>query len=205
MRSGDRPNLVWDGPRQTHNPLISPPSTHPALNLEWFTITRLHWVISRYPGIARARIFAKFGVSWFGRLGGECGARGRCVRDVGAAPPQPRLPAWKFDFSDVSSAPHHDRTARHMNSYPPLILHVHTAITSTYFMSVLGYVEGRISYGAWAREFRSFRSTHLRYDLDIFVLIIRVSHYKSRAELNLCLNKCTKIILRRSLQSLLQS
>ncbi|CAB3224381.1 unnamed protein product [Arctia plantaginis] len=32
-------------------------------------------------------------------------ARGRCVRGVSAAPPQPRLPAWKFDFSDVSSAP----------------------------------------------------------------------------------------------------
>lgn len=127
---------------QTHNPLISPPCK--TIRRETcFKHTRHFWALVCCElvvwGGARGRArdgWARGGVlgsarSCRGRGGWSRGARGRCVRGVRAAPPQPRLPAWKFDFSDVSSAPcfatiELHRTARHyhMNSQP-LILHVH--------------------------------------------------------------------------------
>lgn len=116
------------------------------------------------------------GFECYGCFRAGMGARGRCVRGVRAAPPQLRLPAWKFDFSDVSSAPCHDRTARYMNSYPPLILHVHTAAITSLVLCQFWVVVGMNVVRSPNTRISIFFAIHtFVMTLMFFVLALRVS------------------------------
>lgn len=142
MRSDDKLTHGPDGRSQTHNPLISL-LPHVTIKLR-FKKCSPHFE-HRFETFGNARVLGT-GVLWreparvalarpVRRRRAEWSARGRPVRGARAAPPQPRLPAWNFDFSDVSSAPcfatiESHRTARHRNTQHP---NLHVSICSNNF------------------------------------------------------------------------
>lgn len=180
MRSDDKLTHGRDGRSQTHNPLISlPPHVTIKPRFKKYSPHFEH----RFETFGNARVLGT-GVLWreparvalarpVRRRRAEWSARGRPVRGARAAPPQPRLPAWKFDFSDVSSAPcfatiEPHRTARHRNAQHSIL---HMSICSNIFKWLMPP-----SPNADGRNVRRGRSTHISIcsrkrrlsDLDIF-------------------------------------